>query len=160
MAGITITRSSNTIADGIAGGTLTLTKTSSGNVQLNVTRDLSTEESNLRKFPNAYNDVASAISAQLSYNGDRTTTKGADTLFGDPTLEGLQQRMQTMLSTTFGGFIPRDLGFTTQNDGSLFFDSSVYEQKVASDHSTIEKLMGGAGGFATAIKTLVDNYTQ
>jgi flagellar hook-associated protein 2 len=99
---VTITDSSNTITDVIAGATLNLVgEDSSTTVTLKVERDLATIKSKIQDLVDAYNDIMDYINTQFSYDEETETTGGI--LFGDGTLSSVKTELINTVTQTITG---------------------------------------------------------
>ena len=124
--GISVTRSSNTVADAIEGVTLNLLKVAPGTTTtLSVARNVDAVSSAVQSFLQAYNNAASSLKTMSAYN---TTTKTGAVLQGDSTLIGVQSGLRAVLGTAVdfaGGYSSlSQLGIAFQRDGSLLADSA------------------------------------
>jgi flagellar hook-associated protein 2 len=102
--------------------------------------------------------VAKAVSGQLTYSG---TVKGTNTLFGDASLQGLQRRLGTLMTTAYahgtGTVSAKQLGISLGRDGTMTVDAAKLEASIASDPTAVEDLI--AGGLSAALSSLADQYT-
>ncbi|HEX4461512.1 MAG TPA: flagellar filament capping protein FliD, partial [Polyangia bacterium] len=166
--GVNMTRSSNNISDAIPGVTFNLqstTPTGGAATQLTVGTDSSALTTKLQALVAAYNSVASVVTSQLSYNG---TTMGEDTLFGDSTIQGLEQQMgglfATSITTSTGGSISAgDLGLSLNTDGTITLDTTKLSQTLTSNPAAAQQLLvgtDGTNGLAAQINSMVNQYTQ
>jgi flagellar hook-associated protein 2 len=70
-----------------------------------------------------------------------------------------QQQIRSILgsSVSSGTFtVLSQIGITTQTDGTLALDSGKLNTVLASDSGGVRALLGGTGGFATKLDTLLD----
>lgn len=164
--GVNMTRSSNSISDVISGVTFNLqstTPTGAAATKLTVGTDTSALTTKLQNLVNAYNTVASVVTSQLSYNG---TTKGADTLFGDSTIQGLEQQLGDMFANAYssasGTTTAASLGLSLQSDGTLKLDTTQLSQALTANPDAARQLLLGDGknGLVSNISTMVTQYTQ
>jgi flagellar hook-associated protein 2 len=100
--GVSVTRSSNTISDVIDGVLLNLQKGDSGTtVTLRVDRDLDVITGKIAALVNAYNDVASYINTQQSYDAQKKQAGGV--LFGEGTLSSIKTDLTgTLIGSVWG----------------------------------------------------------
>lgn len=162
--GVEVTRASNVIDDAVTGLTFTLVSphalTDNG-ATVNVTLDTAGLKSKLASVVSAYNSVNSALHAQLDYTG---TQKGTDTLFGDFTLRQLQGALGNVMTAGYGSdpLAPQTLGavgLTRARDGTLTLDDAKLTAALAKNPNAIGNLFV-TSGFATAMTTLTDGYSQ
>jgi len=157
--GIDVTRGSNVISDALSGVTFTLNAAHAPTdpaTKASVSLDKSGLTDKIKALVSAYNSVNSALHVQLDYNG---TTKGTNTLFGDSTLRQLQGALASTFSRAYGGSNLGVLGLSRDRTGSLTFDESKLTTALASDPDAVSKVFV-SGGFAAAIGTMSDSYTQ
>ncbi|MCE9578770.1 MAG: flagellar filament capping protein FliD [Deltaproteobacteria bacterium] len=157
--GVTITRSKNLIDDALPGVTLTLKAAhaaTDADTLATVAVDHDASKAKVQKFVDAYNAVASLVNDQLTYSG---TTKGADTLFGDSTLRGLQRTLSTFVADTHGGKSLSQLGISLDRAGKLSLDATKFDAAITKDGDAITGLFVTAG-FATDLTTATENYTR
>jgi flagellar hook-associated protein 2 len=169
LSGTTITRSSNTITDVIPGVTLDLmseTPASASTTQLTIARDPAALRGKVQGLVDAYNKIAQVVGAQLQYVGDGKTQKGADTLFGDPTVMSLQRELASVVTRFYangtGTTSTGQLGISLGRDGQLTLDPAKFDAAVAKDPAAINNLLAGTNhdGLAATIGSLVDRYTS
>jgi flagellar hook-associated protein 2 len=157
--GIPITRSSNTVNDAIPGLSLTLGAVGSG-ATVTVANDPSAVAQSVQGLVDAYNAVTKAMNDQLSYNG---TTKGPDTLFGDPALQSLQRQMGGLLSASYNGATAADYGITIGSDGTLSVDTTKLLSAVTDNPTGIQDLLAGAtagAGLAPSLAKLINQFVD
>jgi flagellar hook-associated protein 2 len=167
LNGVSMTRASNVVADALDGVTLTLqSETPAGGAATTVYvgPDTSALQKKVQAFADAYNAVISKVSAQLSYNGK---TKGADTLFGDSSIQGLEQRLTGLFATSYNSadgskLTGRDLGMALNSDGTITFDGAKFTQAATSNPKNVQRLLvgDGAAGLTGAVGGMVKQYTQ
>lgn len=166
VSGLTMTRSTNTVADAVDGVTFTLKK--AGSAALSVTQS-GEMENKLRAFVNAYNSVQGLISAQ--YQKD-SKSRPTGVLAGEATLRNIQQQLRDAvgaISDNNGGVFNSlsQIGISTKSTGELEFDSTVYNEKVKNNSEDIRALIFGKTtadsgifqNFAGVSKGLSDSVT-
>ncbi len=125
--GVEITKSSNTITDVIPGVTLNLLNSDSDTtITLNINRDIEGIIEKISAFVDAYNEVASFISQQQSYDQENEETGGV--LFGDGTLFSIRSQLaSTLLQSVWG--VNEDfstlglVGVSVDKEGQLSIDT-------------------------------------
>jgi flagellar hook-associated protein 2 len=148
--GLSITRSSNTVTDAIAGLTLNLKKVGTTSIGVTQSTDL---ENKLRGFVTAYNTIQDIIAGQYKKDSsDRPT----GILAGDPTLRNVQQQLRTAvgaLSSDNGGSFASlaDIGITAKDTGHLEYDTAVLNEKLKSDPESVKALLFGLTEAQTGI---------
>ena len=99
---VTISNSSNTITDVIAGATLNLVgEDSSTTVTLKVERDLASIKSKIEDMVSAYNTIMEYINTQSTYDEDTEEVGGI--LFGDGTLSTIKSELISTVTKTVTG---------------------------------------------------------
>jgi flagellar hook-associated protein 2 len=157
--GVDVTRGNNVFSDAVAGLTLTLVSPhadADASASVAVKLDTTTLTSKLTALVAAYNAVNSALHVQLDYTG---TTKGTNTLFGDPALRQLQGALGTVMSSGYGTTTLGAIGLVRGKDGSLTLDQTKLASALAKNSNAVADLFV-TGGFATAMTTMTDAYTR
>jgi len=159
--GTTVTRSTNLLSDVIPGVTLQLvsaTPAAAADTTVTVSKDATTTRQKVQGLVDAFNSVAKVVSGQLTYTG---ATKGTNTLFGDSSLQALQRRLSTVMTSAYahgtGTVSAKQLGISMGRDGSLTVDAAKLEASIASDPTAVEDLI--SGGLSAALAGLADEYT-
>jgi flagellar hook-associated protein 2 len=99
---VTISNSSNTITDVIAGATLNLVgENSSTTVTLKVERDLAAIKSKIQDMVDAYNTIMEYINTQSTYDEDTEEVGGI--LFGDGTLSTIKSELISSVTKAVTG---------------------------------------------------------
>ncbi len=99
---VTITKSSNTINDVIAGATLNLVgEDSDTTVTLKVERDLATIKTKIEDMVSAYNTILNYINTQFTYDEDTKEVGGI--LFGDGMLSTIKSELINTVTSTVTG---------------------------------------------------------
>ncbi|MDB9822549.1 flagellar filament capping protein FliD, partial [Deltaproteobacteria bacterium] len=125
--GINVTSEDNSVEDVLPGVTLNLLKADTDTiVTLNIERDISAIKDKIDSFVTAYNDVASYINQQSSYDEEEETTGGI--LFGDGTLSSVRSDLSSILVQPIWGVssefsILGLVGINLDNEGQLGIDS-------------------------------------
>ncbi|HVJ38738.1 MAG TPA: flagellar filament capping protein FliD [Stenotrophomonas sp.] len=147
------TSSSNSVADLIPGVVLNLTKANEGTkYSLSIGKDNTAIKTNISAFISAYNAVNTVLKSSSSYNAD---TQTASALTGDAMVRGLQQQMRSQVSGSVTEL--KALGVTIATDGSLSFDATKFETKVASDPNAAQKLFGNDGTVSKGLSSMLDS---
>ena len=161
-----LTSSSNTVTNGIAGVSLTLTgvTTTSGPVTVNVaapTANSANIESAINTYTTQYNSVISQIQTQLT-TPPSSTDPTVGTLYGDPELQDLMSSMRSAMSTSGSG-LPAglanmiDIGISTGAttgtgavsqtalSGNLSLNATTLESALASNPSGVQSVLSSWG---------------
>lgn len=153
-----ITSATNTVTSVIPGVTLNINGADAGvsTITLNVTADNSTAQTKIKAFVDQYNSTMDFIATKLSYNSD---TKVKGDLFGDQTLQGIQENLRNMVSGTFnnptGPYLTlNSIGISTSadnfgKDATLSFDTSKFTAAMADNPQSVANLFGAAAGGVT-----------
>lgn len=157
--GIEVTRSSNVISDALAGVTVTLGSVHAATdptTKATVSLDTKALTDKVKALVTAYNAVNTALHGQLDYTG---TTKGPATLFGDSGLRQLQGALDVAMSSAYGTSNLGQLGLSRDKTGALTLDETKLAAAVTADPDAVSNLFV-TNGFATAVGSLTDRYTQ
>ncbi len=164
LNGVSITKSSNTISDVIAGVSFTLKDTTAAPVSISVERDLDSVINALKEFISAYNAVNSFINSQFSYDPSKET---AGALSGDSTLRRIQTTLQTQIAqfisnrfTSYG--VAGQVGIEFNRDGSLTLDESELRDALSSDYTGVAALFLGddTPGILVNLSSVLDGITD
>lgn len=165
LNGLSITRSTNTIKDALAGVTLNLQKVGAATVNVTQASDIA---DGLQTFVNAYNNVQSFITTQYKQDGNGKST---GVLAGDSTLRLVQRQLRDSLeslSTSNGGSLTRlsDIGISRTTGDVLKLDTAVLNSKLTSNLSDVKSLLAGAtdakgifNSISSAFSNLSDDIT-
>ena len=143
-----IKRSSNTVDDVIYGVTLHLHDTTTTNgEELTLTRDIQSVKDKITKLVDGYNFAVDFIQEKTGYND---TLKTAGLLMGDYVVSTIKQQIRRPLITQTNGFIedvdtfltPGHLGLKLDREGTLSFDSNVFDEAIADDYMGVLALIG------------------
>jgi flagellar hook-associated protein 2 len=143
--GLAITSATNIVGSAIPGVTLTLAK--AGTTSVNVARSTSGVQSSVQAFVKAYNDLSGTLKKMTAYE---PTTKKGGPLQGDVTVQGIQNRLRSMLNTTItglGGSLTSlsQIGISFQIDGSLTLDATKLTTALTNNFSDIAGLFAAVG---------------
>ena len=147
--GVTTTSSDNTVEDVIPGVTLNLLKGDElTTFTLNIDRDVEAIISKIETFVEAYNEVASYIQEQRTYDEDEEKTGGI--LFGDGTLSSVKSDLtSTLLQTVWG--VSSDyatmglVGINLDNEGQLSIDTDKLEGYLKTNFNDVKNLFSANG---------------
>lgn len=151
--GISITKSRNTITDVIAGATLSLKSAGSGTITLQ--SSIISIKDKVSTFVDGYNDLMTFLNNQLFLDVDTTLT---GTLFGNFTVQNLQQTLRGLISNQVTGVVGKfqflsQIGIRTASDGLLELDSGELSDAISEDTLSVAKL------FATQQSTTSSSVT-
>ena len=153
--GTQLTRSSNTITDGVVGVTLSLTTAEVGTtVDLVVDRDVQASTDAVTKFKEAYNAIRGFFDQQRQVDAP---------LYGNTMLRSVVDNFQTALRTKVAtNTLYSSLavtGLALDRNGLVQLDTSVFKTALASKPAEVEALFGFAG-VGGAFVTATDTATQ
>jgi flagellar hook-associated protein 2 len=163
---LTITRSTNSVSDLLAGVTLNLSRAmdlTEPDVVVRVDNDPDALKGKVQDVATKFNEVLGLISVELSSGKAGSTARS---LAGDSTLQGLQRRLAQIASSAYthgGGTISLGaVGITLGSDGGLTIDSTKFAASLSSDPTALSDLLAGDGStsFTARLKSLVDEYNQ
>lgn len=152
--GIDISSPTNTLADTVAGLSLTLSQVTTTPVKIDVTADTSAMRTAIKTFVTAYNATNDMFASATKYD---PATKTAALLQGDGTTRGLQNALRTMVgAASGGGAITQlsDLGIEVSKDksGKLVVDETKLTKALA-DPAAVRQFFSGATATTTAAST-------
>jgi flagellar hook-associated protein 2 len=145
----TVTRSSNAVSDAIEGVTLNLV--TAGTLTLDVTRDDDKIRASVQQFTAGYNAVVNTLS-ELRGNvlaDERTSLLSLGSQFRDilNSKSGTSEKFSFLF----------ELGVSTQLDGTLSLDSTIFNSALDSDPDGIADMFSNAtSGLATRFESLAD----
>ena len=155
-----ISRASNTISDVIGGVSLKLKALGTTTVEVDRNDELFTTR--LNAFLDAYNGLMDSMNNLQSYDKQ---TKATGTLFGDSTTRRIQSEVRNLLSNSVSGLPATlshltDLGVSTNTEGKLELDSSVFSTQLKDNFDNVVKFFTktdtGKEGFALRMATSVE----
>ncbi|KAK6021870.1 flagellar hook-associated protein 2 protein [Ostertagia ostertagi] len=154
-----LSSATNTFAETVAGLSITVSKVTTDDVNLQVTPDTNAMKKNIQDFVAAYNAVNDLLSNSTKYDPE---TKVAGVLQGDSTAVGLQGalRMLTMGSANSAGAFQRlsDVGISMERGGKLTVDAAKLD-KAIKDPASLKALFatpadtGQGGGIGVQFKS-------
>lgn len=159
--GLSLTRSTNSISDAVAGVTFNLRGT--GSTSVSVTAKTTEVADKISDFVDAYNDVQSFIAGQ--YVKD-SKGRPSGILAGDPTVRAVQAQLRETTgssSTTNGGALTNltQLGISRDNDGKLTLDIAALTDKLTTSFSDVKSLLSGKTTSDTGLANFIhDSYSK
>lgn len=158
-----VTRESNTFSDVIPGTTLSLGSTG-GPVTVTVSTDESGVASKLEAVAAAYNDLVSFVDQNSDVIQDTSSEDGnvvAGPLAFDSTVRNILGGLRSAFSngvTGLGGSFTllAEVGLTTNQDGTVSFDSSKLNAALGQDENAVRELFAGDGTADGAFDRLSD----
>ncbi len=159
--GVTYSRSSNEISDVIEGVTLNLQGT--GSTTISVENDLSSITQLVQNMVTTYNAFDKFMDDNASYDPD---TKKAGPLLGDSIARTIQNNIRSILASPVTGTESNayqylsQVGITFNEDGTLDFDSSKFQQALEDHFNDVKALFTGDNGIATQLANALSSYTD
>lgn len=149
---LSVTSSSNTFGDVMPGTSLTVQAVTTTPVTVSVSRDENGAADAIQALVTAANAVIAEAQMQTKY--DPSTKKGSP-LTGNSTVRGLPEKVRAAVNDAVNGAAFASagaVGITTQRDGSLGFDRSVFLDALRSNTADVERVFG-RGGTSTGVAT-------
>lgn len=163
--GGTIERGTNNVSDIIAGTTFNLA--SLGSTSISIFGNQNATKGAFSKFVEAYNDVVNFIGendlvSQENQNGELVSIFGAlsDTSIDENVLSQLRSSLVSVSSGGNSVHTLSDLGITTQRDGTLRFDETVFKDAFASDATGIGIVSEALGERLASVGGTIDQFIQ
>jgi flagellar hook-associated protein 2 len=158
LDGIPVTSATNNVTGALTGVTMNLTST--GTSTLTIAQSTTPITTAVNDFVTAYNTYNSEVSELSSYNA---STGHAGVLFGDSTLQAIQNQISQVIGSTLNGNSIGNLaslGITRNQDGSLALNNLTLANDLSSNPSAVQNLFASTNGVATQLSNLVTNYSS
>jgi flagellar hook-associated protein 2 len=157
---VTLQRSSNVITDAIPDVTLSLTKTTTSPVSVNVTRDNSAVKTNIQNFVKAYNDIVTFVNKETAYD---VTTKTGALLHNETSVKGFVSQIRQALSSPINGLTTYgsvgEIGFQTNRDGTITLDTAKIDSALSTNYNAVKSLFinqATVAGVAQRVNQTID----
>jgi flagellar hook-associated protein 2 len=169
----TFQRESNTFGDVIPNVTLSLKST--GTATITVANDAAAITNNVQALVSAFNAIVSFVNQQSTItevqrpssrqpNGQPQTTLQIGSLALDTSAKNFVARLHAVLSGAVpgaGSFVNLSgLGVATQQDGTVTFDATKFQQALATDPASVAAVLAGPDGISGIASQLADFVTQ
>jgi flagellar hook-associated protein 2 len=144
--GLPVTSATNAVTGAISGVTLNLAK--AGSTTLSVANNTSAVATAIQGLVTSYNSINTTLNTFTRYN---TTTKTAGILLGDSSMQMIQSRIRSSLSTALSGLGGNTLtnlsqvGLSFQKDGSLTLDNAKLQTALTSNFGDFSSLFAAYG---------------
>ena len=152
LDGLDLTRSSNSVGDVIPGATVKLlsgTSASPGTTVLNISQNTDSIVAAVNTFASAYNAITDFVSAQNQFTAPTNITAGvagtSAPLFGDSTLNQIQDQLSQALTAVSGSTTLQSIGVTLGSKGDLQVDSNALTTALQTDPTSVANLFGASG---------------
>lgn len=161
-----VTRETNTFSDVIPGTTISLQSTG-GPVTLTVSTDESGVASKLEAVAAAYNDLVSFVDENSDVIQDTSSEDGdvvAGPLAFDSTVRNILSGLRSAFSNGVEGLsgqytLLAEVGLTTNQDGTVAFDSTKLSEALSADENAVRELFAG-GSSSTGAFDRVYEYIE
>ncbi|MFQ5633814.1 MAG: flagellar filament capping protein FliD [Gammaproteobacteria bacterium] len=158
--GITVTSSSNTVADAIDGVTLHLGSAAPGiAVEVLIEFDELAAKTAVNEFVNAYNTLMGTIGDVTKFDAESGV---AAPLLGDPLVRGLKTSLRRELNGSVDGITSAfgtlaDIGIQTEANGTLTLDSAKLATALTNNFDDVGQLFAKESvGIAVKVNELID----
>jgi flagellar hook-associated protein 2 len=162
----TITRSTNSVADIIPGVTFNLAGIGTTNVT--ITDDVTATTSKVQDFIDSFNDLVSYVTTnnQITRQDDGTNVSNvfsplASTRVDDNALSSIRD---ALAGTVYAGGsairIMADLGISTQEDGTLAFNTTTFASSIAKESSSVNNVLKSFADTTSLTGGTIDGYVQ
>lgn len=159
--GMPLTNASNTFDNIIDGVSVTFTqaqKSGEQAISMTIGQDKTATTKKVQTFIDAFNALASQIDT-LTASGDQNgNARGA--LAGDSSVRSIENSLNQLLRTTFGGANLINFGISADRNGKLTLDSTRFEKAIASDPDGLEQLFLGKGNLLDSAEKTLSLYTS
>lgn len=165
--GGTITRSSNTISDLITGVSFSLGATGSASVSIG--SDVETTKAKVSDFVDQFNEIVSFINDNNLVSVEQASGGGTEAVFGVLKSTNVDESVLNSIRSAISGSgysggssvsVFSDLGITTQRDGTLAFDESVFESAVSDEPDSVNQILKTFSDTASLTGGTIDNYIR
>ncbi len=156
--GISITKSSNTVTDVIAGVALDLKATNIGaRMNVSVSQDTDSAKTAVEGFVKGYNDLLTEIKKQTD-SGYSSGAEGA--LASDSITRQILSFVRDELTTAPAGITGAyetlsSIGVSFQRDGTLALDEATLTAAIQDDNNNVAELFSSTDGYATRLDTVL-----
>ncbi len=144
--GIAVSSASNILSNVVDGLTLTLNKTTSSEVQVNVAADTTSIKKAITDFVSSFNTLTSFIQTQTAYNAD---SKTAGALQGDQSTLSLQAQLRAVVNTSSSASgawsVLSQIGLTLNRNGGFDTDNAKLDSALG-NLPELKKMLSADGG--------------
>ncbi|QJP06623.1 flagellar filament capping protein FliD [Pseudomonas multiresinivorans] len=160
-SGMLLSNASNTFDNIIDGVSVTFTqaqKSGEAAITMTVAQDQSETKKKVQTFIDAFNALASQIDSLTAAGDQNGNARGA--LAGDSSVRAIDNALNQMVRTTFGGANLINFGISADRSGKLTLDATRFEKAIASDPEGLDKLFMGKGNLLDSLDKGVAVYTN
>lgn len=158
--GIVLTSAKNSFNNVIEGVSLTVSKTHKAGdtaLTLNVDQDKAGTKAKAQTFVDAFNTLMTSFDSLTAIGGENAK-RGA--LAGDSSVRSIENRLNGLLRTDFGGKSLIEFGISADRKGKLTIDTKRFEAAVAADPEGFEALFTGKDKLLESMDKTVATYTS
>ena len=166
--GISVTSATNTFLDPIQGMTITAKQSTSADtdpeVDLTVNLDTKAISDKVQAFVTAYNDAVKFVNDRDNYNADANTI---GTFTGESSVRNILSNLRMAMGSAYTGVGNTNLdstsqmGFKTNKDGTLSFNSSEFITAYTNHRDDVEALFSKTtGSFAATMVSRLDTFAD
>lgn len=168
-SGLQATSSSNSFSTLVPG--LTLNLNSLGSATVTVSRDDSKISTSVQSFTDSYNKVITSIATLTKFEASNTANNGV--LFGNSTVELIQQSLGNFISKTFSGVGSLtnlgSVGISVNQDASITLDTDKLQSMLSTKPDDVRTLFTAKagdtshpnyGGVGVVLGKLADQFTD
>lgn len=163
-SGIRMQQGSNTFT-GITGVSLTVSqamKAGDAPLTLSVANDNAGTAKNVQTVVDAFNTLRTTLDKMLS-PGKPADKIAAGALSGDSAVQGLRDKLATLMRTAFNGQSLISLGISSDRTGQLSVDSTRLQKALAKDPSVLDATLfgpNGKSGLLQALTSTTDSWVN
>jgi flagellar hook-associated protein 2 len=154
LDGLAMTRPTNSLSDVIQGATVNLlsagTTASPVSTTLSITQNTSAIVQSVQTFVTAYNAVQDFISQENTFTppagSAASGTQGTSpSLFGNTTLQSIQQQLNNTLNAVSGSMTLANVGLSLNSTGDLSLDTTTLSNALQTNATQVSNLFGLSG---------------
>jgi len=159
--GVSITSSSNVVADAIPGVTLDLNNASGTTQTMTIAQDTSAASKAISAYVTAYNNVQTTLASLTAFD---TSTETGSVLTGDSVARRIQTSLASIMNQTSTSetAFPNlgSIGIISNADGTLSVDQDKLNAALSSNLGAVSSLFDSAGGISDFTNNVVDSFTD
>jgi len=159
-SGMLLTNASNTFENVIDGVSLTFNKVHQPGEQplsIDIGQDSTATKEKAQAFVTALNTLMGTFDS-LTASGGETSTRGV--LAGDSSIRSIENMLNQVLRTEYGGASLMEFGIVADRNGKLTIDGARFDKAVAANPEGFEKLFTDKGNLLDSIDKNLAVYTS
>ncbi|MEC4723830.1 flagellar filament capping protein FliD [Noviherbaspirillum sp. CPCC 100848] len=159
--GLSITSASNSVSGAIGGATVNLLKTGTSTVTFS--NNSAAVTTAMQSLVTAYNSINTTLNSLTRYNA---TTKQGGILLGDASIQNIQSRIRSTLSSALSGLGGSSLtnlsqvGLSFLKDGSLSLDNAKLQSALSNNYGDFAALFAAYGKSTDSLVSYVSATTK